>query len=189
MYAVVIGNHGNAVSPLASLPASLLPLFPPVVASFPQARLLPPDSLRPPRASHPPATFKYSGSWKGLHIFTEHISRSLCRTRDMRSIQQVASNASMPTKSYGGHRQKPIQSGLTVLPHQHPLAPGQEHFVCTRIIEKIRSIEKPCFAIAVYSTHVLDGNMLWDSVLQSTGSQADAGKTQPVSANTEHILA
>ena len=137
MYAVVIGNQSNAISPLASLSPSLLSLFPPLVASFPQARLLPPDSLCP-RASRPPATFKYSGSWKGLHIFTEHISRSLCRTRDMRSIQQVASNASMPTKSYGGHRQKPIQSGLTVLHHQHPLAPGQEHFVCTRIIEKIR---------------------------------------------------
>ena len=137
MYAVVIGNQSNAISPLASLPPSLLSLFPPLVASFPQARLLPPDSLCP-RASHPPVTFKYTGSLKGLHIFTEHISRSLCRTRDMRSIQQVASNASMPTKSYGGHRQKPIQSGLTVLHHQHPLAPGQEHFVCTRIIEKIR---------------------------------------------------
>ena len=59
MFAVVIGNHGNSVSPLASLPPSLLPLFPPVVASFPQARLLPPDSLRP-RASRPLATVKDS---------------------------------------------------------------------------------------------------------------------------------
>ena len=33
-------------------------MFPPLVASFPQAHLLPPHSLRP-RASRPPATFKY----------------------------------------------------------------------------------------------------------------------------------
>ena len=58
MYLVVVGNHGNAISPLASLPP-LLPLFHPLVASFPQAHLLPPHSLRPPRASRPPATFKY----------------------------------------------------------------------------------------------------------------------------------
>ena len=142
MFAVVIGNHGNAISPLASLPPSLLPLFPPLVASVPQARLLPSHFLRPPRASRPPATFKYSGSWKGLHIFTEHISRSLCRTRDMRSNQQVASNASMPTKSYGGHRQKPIQSGLTVLHHVYPLAPKQHHSVWTWITEKIIKDQK-----------------------------------------------
>ena len=59
MFAVVIGNHSNAVSPLASLPASLLPLFPPVVASAPQAHLLPPHFLHS-RASRPPATVKDS---------------------------------------------------------------------------------------------------------------------------------
>ena len=57
MYEVVAGNHVNSISPLTSRPP-LIPLFPPLVASFPQAHLLPPHSLRP-RASRPPATFKY----------------------------------------------------------------------------------------------------------------------------------
>ena len=57
MYEVVTGNHVNSISPLTSRPP-LIPLFPPLAASFPQAHLLPPHSLRP-GASRPPATFKY----------------------------------------------------------------------------------------------------------------------------------
>ena len=100
MYVEVIGSHGNAISPLASLPR-LLPLFPPRVASFPQAHLLPPLSLRSPRASRPPATFKYmaAGKLKRWQIFTEHVSTNLYRTRDLGSIQKAASHASIPTES------------------------------------------------------------------------------------------
>ena len=75
MYVVVIGNHGNAISPLASLPPSLLPLFHPLVASFPQAHLLPPHSLRPPRASRPPATFKYMAEAQMVRRFSQNISQ------------------------------------------------------------------------------------------------------------------
>ena len=32
--------------------------------------------------------------------------------------------------------QKPSQSGLTLLHHQHPLAKEQEHYICTRTKEK-----------------------------------------------------
>ena len=91
MYVEVIGSHGNAISPLASLPR-LLPLFPLRVASFPQAHLLPPLSLRSPRVSRPPGTCKYMVAWKlkRWQIFTEHVSTNLCRARDLGSIQKAA---------------------------------------------------------------------------------------------------
>ena len=47
------------------------------------------------------------GGLNGSQIFTEHVSKGLCRTRDLGSIQQVTSNPSIPTKSYisyGGHK-------------------------------------------------------------------------------------
>ena len=70
-------------------------------------------------------------------------------------------------------RKKPSQSGLTLLHDQHPLAKEQEHYIRTRIKENKlaknrkaqQSIEKPRFVKAVYSTRVLDGSMLWGSVL------------------------
>ena len=100
MYVEVIGSHGNAISPLASLPR-LLPLFPLRVASFPQAYLLPPLSLRSPRVSPPPGTCKYMVAWKlkRWQIFTEHVSTNLCRARDLGSIQKAAWHASISTKS------------------------------------------------------------------------------------------
>ena len=60
-----------------------------------------------------------------------------------------------------------------MLHHQHPLAKEQEHYIRTRIKENKlaknrkaqQSIEKPRFVKAVYSTRVLDGSMLWGSVL------------------------
>ena len=101
MYVEVIGSHGNAISPLASL-HSLLPLFPPRVASFPQAHLLPPLSLRSPRVSRPPATCKYMAEekLKRWQILTEHVSTNLCRARDLGSIQKAASHASIATKKH-----------------------------------------------------------------------------------------
>ena len=142
MYVEVIGSHGNAISPLASLPR-LLPLFPLRVASFPQAYLLPPLSLRSPRVSRPPGTCKYMVAWKlkRWQIFTEHASTNLCRARDWGSILKAASHASIPTKSIKKlwmlwwTPAKPSQSGLTLLHDQHPLAKEQEHYIRTRIKE------------------------------------------------------
>ena len=51
------------------------------------------------------------GGLNGSQIFTEHVSKGLCRTRDLGSIQQVASNATIRKKSYGGHLQKPNRWG------------------------------------------------------------------------------
>ena len=168
MYVEVIGSHGNAISPLASL-HSLLPLFPPRVASFPQAHLLPPLSLWSPRASRPPGTCKYMAEekLKRWQILTEHVSTNLCRARDLGSIQKAASHASIATKKHQkamdamvDTRKKPSQSGLTLLHDQHPLAKEQEHYIRTRIKENKlaknreaqQSIEKRCFVKAVYST-------------------------------------
>ena len=100
MYVEVIGSHGNAISPLASLPR-LLPLFPLRVASFPQAHLLPPLSLRSPRVSRPPGTCKYMVAWKlkRWQIFIEHVSTKheiwvpFRKLHDMPPYQQKASKS------------------------------------------------------------------------------------------------
>ena len=83
-------------------------------------------------------------SLNGSQIFTEHVSKSLCRTRDLGSIQQVSIQWQLiipRKKSYGGHLQKTNQSGLTLLHHVHLLEPEQGHYIvniCTPITEKIR---------------------------------------------------
>ena len=126
MYVEVIGSHGNAISPLASLPR-LLPLFPLRVASFPQAHLLPPLSLRSPRASPPPpGTCKYMVAWKlkRWQIFTEHVSTNLCRARDLGSIQKAERHASISTKSikklwmlwWTPQKTKPVGADTTARP-------------------------------------------------------------------------
>ena len=126
MYVEVIGSHGNAISPLASLPR-LLPLFPLRVASFPQAHLLPPLSLRSPRVSPPPpGTCKYMVAWKlkRWQIFTEHVSTNLCRARDLGSIQKAERHASIFTKSikklwmlwWTPQKTKPVGADTTARP-------------------------------------------------------------------------
>ena len=92
------------------------------------------------------------GSLNGSQIFTEHVSKSLCRTRDPGSIQQVASNATIRKKSYGGHPQTPNQSGLTLLHHVHLLEPEQGHYIVTFALPSQKRSEKHRKAMFCHSS-------------------------------------
>ena len=96
------------------------------------------------------------GSLNGLQIFTEHVSKSLCRTRDPGSIQQVASNATIRKKSYGGHPQTPNQSGLTLLHHVHLLEPEQGHYIVTFALPSQKRSEKHRKAMFRHSSLVIN---------------------------------
>ena len=107
-------------------------------------------------------------SLNGSQIFTEHVSKSLCRTRDLGSIQQVASNATIRKKAMVDTCKKQTSRGwhccttCIYLNRNRVITLLQLH---SHHRKDQKSIGKPCFAIAVYTTHVLDGSMLWGSVL------------------------